>query len=113
MAVGGDRRESHQTGKRHAPLGRRCRANDRVLDSSRGSANKGFESWADMARWQDGLDRGRRTASPEIKQKVADLTKADATPLGKMRSLAQSVQKDVRYVAIQLGIGGWHPHPAP
>lgn len=77
-----------------------------------GSTNKGFESWADMARWQDGLDRGRRTASPEIKQKVADLTKADATPLAKMRSLAQSVQKDVRYVAIQLGIGGWQPHPA-
>ena len=76
------------------------------------SANKGFESWADMARWQDGLDRGRRTASPEIKQKVADLTKAGATPLDKMRSLAQSVQKDVRYVAIQLGIGGWQPHPA-
>lgn len=76
------------------------------------SANKGFESWADMARWQDGLDRGRRMASPEIKQKVADLTKADATPLSKMRSLAQSVQKDVRYVAIQLGIGGWQPHPA-
>lgn len=77
-----------------------------------GSVNKGFESWADMARWQDGLDRGRRAASPEIKQKVADLTKGDATPLGKMRSLAQSVQKDVRYVAIQLGIGGWQPHPA-
>ncbi len=76
------------------------------------SANKGFESWADMARWQDGLDRGRRTASPEIKQRVADLAKANATTLDKMRSLAQSVQKDVRYVAIQLGIGGWQPHPA-
>jgi hypothetical protein len=76
------------------------------------SAKKGFESWADMARWQDGLDRGRRTPSPEIKQKVSDLTKADAAPLDKMRSLAQSVQKDVRYVAIQLGIGGWQPHPA-
>ena len=77
-----------------------------------GAGNKGFESWADMARWQDGLDRGRRSASPEIKQKVADLVKADATPLGKMRSLAQYVQKEVRYVAIQLGIGGWQPHPA-
>jgi hypothetical protein len=77
-----------------------------------GSANKGFESWADMGRWQDGLTRGRRSVSPEIKQKVADLTKADATQLAKMRSLAQSVQKDVRYVAIQLGIGGWQPHLA-
>lgn len=77
-----------------------------------GAGNRGFESWADMARWQDGLDRGRRSASPEIKQRVADLVKADATPLGKMRSLAQYVQKEVRYVAIQLGIGGWQPHPA-
>lgn len=77
-----------------------------------GASNKGFESWADMGRWQDGLARGRRSVSPEIKQKVADLTKADTTQLAKMRSLARSVQKDVRYVAIQLGIGGWQPHPA-
>ena len=77
-----------------------------------GATNKGFESWADMGRWQDGLARGRRSVSPEIKQKVADLTKGDTTQLAKMRSLARSVQKDVRYVAIQLGIGGWQPHPA-
>ena len=77
-----------------------------------GAGNKGFESWADMGRWQDGLARGRRNVSPEIKQKVADLTKSATTQLAKMRSLARSVQKDVRYVAIQLGIGGWQPHPA-
>lgn len=77
-----------------------------------GAGNKGFESWADMGRWQSGLIQGRRSASPEIKQRVADLTKGDGTPLAKMRSLARSVQKDVRYVAIQLGIGGWQPHPA-
>ena len=77
-----------------------------------GGGNKGFESWADMGRWQDGLARGRRNSSAEIKQKVADLTKADTTQLAKMRTLARSVQKDVRYVAIQLGIGGWQPHPA-
>ena len=82
------------------------------LIPSGGSGNKGFESWADMARWQDGLTRGRRTASPEIKQRVMEITKADSTQLAKMRSLAQSVQKDIRYLAIQLGIGGWQPHPA-
>jgi hypothetical protein len=77
-----------------------------------GGSNKGFESWADMGRWQNGLVRGRRSVSPELKARVAELTKADSTQLAKMRSLAQSVQKDVRYVAIQLGIGGWQPHPA-
>ncbi len=82
------------------------------LIPSGGSGNKGFESWADMARWQDGLAQGRRAASSEIKQKVAETIKADSTQLAKMHSLAQAVQKDIRYVAIQLGIGGWQPHPA-
>jgi hypothetical protein len=30
-----------------------------------------------------------------------------------MRNLAQFVQHEIRYVAIELGIGGWQPHPAP
>jgi len=29
-----------------------------------------------------------------------------------MRALAKFVQRDIRYVAIELGIGGWQPHPA-
>jgi hypothetical protein len=30
-----------------------------------------------------------------------------------MRAIAQYVQHDIRYVAIELGIGGWQPHSAP
>jgi len=29
-----------------------------------------------------------------------------------MRSLADFMQHDIRYVGIELGIGGWQPHPA-
>jgi uncharacterized protein DUF3857/transglutaminase superfamily protein len=78
-----------------------------------GGPNKGFTSWSDMGHWESGLSQGRREASPEIKQKVAELTGKYTSQLAKMRSLAQFVQKDIRYVAIQLGIGGWQPHPAP
>ncbi|MGB9464801.1 MAG: DUF3857 and transglutaminase domain-containing protein [Candidatus Acidiferrum sp.] len=78
-----------------------------------GSQNKGFENWTDMGRWEDGLEQGRREASAEIKQKVVELTAGKAAQLEKMRALAQFVQRDIRYVAIQLGIGGWQPHPAP
>lgn len=77
-----------------------------------GTGTKGFESWNDMARWEDGLDRGRRDASPEIKQKVASLTASAPTALAKMQTLARFVQTDIRYVAIELGIGGLQPHPA-
>src|SRR6059036_2367403 len=66
-----------------------------------------------MGNWEAGLEQGRRDASAEIKQKVVSLTGPAATPLGKMQALAKFVQSDIRYVAIELGIGGWQPHPAP
>lgn len=78
-----------------------------------GSAqNKGFENWSEMGRWEETLTRGRRDATADIKQKVTELTASIPTQLAKMQTLANFVQRDVRYVAIELGIGGWQPHPA-
>ena len=77
-----------------------------------GSLNRGFQNWDDMGNWQAGLARGRRDSSPEIKQKVAALTSGATTPLDKMLAIAAFTQKEVRYVAIELGIGGYQPHPA-
>lgn len=77
-----------------------------------GSGKKGFENWAEMGRWEAQLDQGRRDPSPELKQKVAQLTTGVPTTLGKIQVLAAYVQRDIRYVAIELGIGGWQPHPA-
>lgn len=65
-----------------------------------------------MGVWYQSLTSGRRDASPEVKQKVASLTSPSATLLEKMKALASFVQKDIRYVAIELGIGGWQPHSA-
>src|SRR5208282_3968257 len=77
-----------------------------------GSGKKGFENWNDMARWEGSLFQGQRDPSPEIKQKVVALTASAPTTLAKMQAIAAFVQKEIRYVAIELGIGGWQPHPA-
>jgi hypothetical protein len=74
--------------------------------------NKGFQNWQQMGVWYQGLISGRSDASPEVKQKVAALTASAGTPLEKMKALAGFAQKDIRYVAIELGIGGWQPHAA-
>jgi hypothetical protein len=74
--------------------------------------NNGFEDWKAMGKWEGGLTSGRREASPEIKKKTAEITANAPTTLAKMRALAQFMQKEIRYVGIQLGIGGWQPHPA-
>lgn len=77
-----------------------------------GSATQGFQTWKEMGTWEFKLTQGRRDASPEIKAKVAALTAGAPTVLGKMQAVAKFVQGDIRYVAIELGIGGLQPHPA-
>lgn len=77
-----------------------------------GAAGKGVGSWLEMGKWYFNLTNGRRDASPEIKQQVATLTASAKTPLEKAKALARFVQRDIRYVAIELGIGGYQPHPA-
>jgi hypothetical protein len=77
-----------------------------------GSQTKGFENWKEEGTWEAGLERDRRDPSPELKQKVAQLTASSGSAQAKMRALAQFVQQDIRYVAIELGIGGWQPHRA-
>jgi hypothetical protein len=71
-----------------------------------------FTTWQGMGTWYLNLTSGRRDASAEIKQQVGVLTASAHTPLEKMQAIAQFIQRDIRYVAIELGIGGWQPHPA-
>jgi Domain of Unknown Function with PDB structure (DUF3857)/Transglutaminase-like superfamily len=78
-----------------------------------GGATHGFLTWSEMGAWQTSLLQGRLEASPEIKQKVAELTVHAGTPFAKMLALADFMQSEIRYVGIWLGIGGYQPHTAP
>jgi Domain of Unknown Function with PDB structure (DUF3857)/Transglutaminase-like superfamily len=69
-------------------------------------------SWSDLGLWYAGLTQSTRTASPEIKQKVAELTAGITDPIEKMRALTDFAQRKVRYAAIEFGIGGFQPHLA-
>ena len=77
-----------------------------------GAAANGFNNWEQMGKWYANLTNGRRDASNDIKQKVSELTASSPTQLDKMRAIARFMQQDIRYVAIELGIGGWQPHSA-
>lgn len=72
----------------------------------------GFQSWRDVGVWYLGLTSGRRDPSPPLREKVQQLTSSATDPLAKMRALAAFVQKDIRYVGIELGVGGVQPRPA-
>ena len=73
---------------------------------------KSSGSWQDVGLWYDGLTQDTRASSPAIQQKVAELTAGISDPLQKIQILGKYVQENVHYFAVEVGIGGWQPHPA-
>ncbi len=78
-----------------------------------GTASKNeFANWESMGSWYETLVRGRVDTSDGIRQEVGSLVAGKSSQLQKMQAIALFVQHDIRYVAIELGIGGWQPHAA-
>lgn len=77
-----------------------------------GGQRSGFSTWNDIGLWYGRLVNDRRATSPAIRQKVVELTANATTPLAKIQAIAKFMQTEMRYVAIELGIGGHQPHLA-
>jgi len=77
-----------------------------------GASTNGFSSWHQMGNWYLNLTNGRRDVSPQMSQQVTTLTASLGTTMDRIKALAEFVQHDIRYVAIELGVGGWQPHAA-
>jgi hypothetical protein len=71
----------------------------------------GPTNWEQIGVWYNNLAAGSLRPTPEIQQKVKELTASATTWNDKVAALAQYAQK-IRYVDIEIGIGGFQPHPA-
>jgi hypothetical protein len=69
-------------------------------------------SWAALGHWYTNLTVGRRDPSPEISQQVQQLIAGKTDFDSKLRALTSFLQSQIRYVAIEIGIGGFQPHSA-
>jgi tetratricopeptide (TPR) repeat protein len=68
--------------------------------------------WKQVGEWYLSLETPRIEVTPEIKALAAQLTTGKATPRDKLDALYTYVSEQVRYVALEFGIGGYQPHPA-
>jgi hypothetical protein len=69
-------------------------------------------SWNQMGLWYSALADSRRDVTPDIAAQVAAVTAQAKTPLEKIQAIADYMQRHIRYVSIEIGIGGWQPHAA-
>jgi hypothetical protein len=72
-----------------------------------------FSDWKDMGLWYEELSRERRQANEKVRVKASELVSGITDLRAQIEKMANFVQKEVRYVSIQIGLGGYQPHPAP
>jgi hypothetical protein len=71
-----------------------------------------MSSWQDFGKFVYALKKGRDVLPDDIRNKVQELIRDVPDPLSRIRTLYQFLQKNTRYISIQLGIGGWQPFDA-
>jgi hypothetical protein len=69
-------------------------------------------SWNALGDWYGGLIAGRRSPTPELSAKALQLTAGKNSFDEKIKAVTSFLQAEVRYVAIEIGIGGFQPHAA-
>jgi hypothetical protein len=70
------------------------------------------ESWQALGEWFDGLSRDRLVATPEIAAKAKELTAGKTDFYEQAEAIGEFVQGRIRYFVIEMGVGGFQPHPA-
>lgn len=68
--------------------------------------------WNAYAVWYTDLLKGRVDVAPNVAAAAQKAYATSAPYFEKVRGAGRYVRDNVRYVAIELGIGGWQPHPA-
>ena len=67
-------------------------------------------TWDGIAGWSRDLFRDRMTPSPEVAEAARSATAGLTDPEEKARRLYEFLQQKIKYVAVEIGIGGWQPH---
>lgn len=80
--------------------------------SGGGGKALGPSTWDQIGIWFANLSSGSFQPSPELQQKVKEVTANASTWHDKVQALTGFVQSHIRYVDIEIGIGGFQPHPA-
>ena len=72
----------------------------------------GFKSWNDVSAWYRKLSEPREGDDDGIQQLVDSLIAGVSSRDEQMRILYEWVRNHVRYLAVEIGIGGYQPHRA-
>ncbi len=71
-----------------------------------------MSSWTSMGLWYNSILGGNNKLNAKYQDEIRAMVTGISDPKSKVRKLYNHLQKNFRYVSIQLGIGGFKPFPA-
>jgi transglutaminase-like putative cysteine protease len=71
-----------------------------------------MDTWKDLGKFYAALNNGRDALPDNVKKAVHDLTDGLKTTKDKAFALYDYLQKNTRYISVQLGVGSWQPFDA-
>jgi hypothetical protein len=71
-----------------------------------------YRNWSELGTWDAQLMTGVFDTSSPLQQKVLEIAPQNLPMLDRIKALARFAQMDIRYAAIEIGIGGFKPHQA-
>ncbi|MGB8536601.1 MAG: DUF3857 domain-containing transglutaminase family protein [Acidobacteriaceae bacterium] len=82
-----------------------------VVHYSAATLPAGDQRWTEIGNWYDTLASSRTEAPQEIAAKAREVGGA-ADFKARIQGVGGFMQREIRYVGIEIGIGGLQPHPA-
>ena len=68
--------------------------------------------WQDIGLWYGQLAQGRNEPDAAVTAKAEELVRGKTDFRARVEAVANFVQQQIRYVAIEVGVGGYQPHAA-
>jgi hypothetical protein len=81
-----------------------------VVHFSAADLPEGDARWSAIGDWYDGLASPRTEGPLEIASRARELAGGSADFTGRIQKITEFMQREIRYVGIEIGIGGLQPH---
>jgi hypothetical protein len=72
----------------------------------------GFETWRDVSSWYHEILRTKTGGGPLVRALADSIAAARPAPRERLRGIFEWVRDHVRYIAVEIGVGGYTPHDA-
>jgi transglutaminase-like putative cysteine protease len=72
----------------------------------------GIKDWNEVAQWYDELSSPQMKANETVKKFSSEITSNQQTDSEKLQNIYEWVRDHVRFIAVDIDMGGFKPHPA-